>query len=140
MKRSGRWLVLALVGGVMPCMALAAGSADEEIAAAMVHATAASHVDTVAGVQLHLHHVINCLVGAQGKRFDAKAEALSEHPCKNLGHGAIADAGRQHGVHGALEQALAAAERGTQAGNLAAAHADAAAALKALDVARHASR
>ncbi len=114
----------------------AAGNGRREIQVAIVHATAATQVDTTAGVALHLHHVINCLVGPHGKPYSAKAEALSENPCHTLGNGALADAGSNRDVHSALARALADAQHGIRAGNLAAAHTDARSALGALEAAQ----
>lgn len=131
----------ALIGAALCCTAAAATSGGErEIAAAIVHATAATKVDTTAGVTLHLHHVINCLVGPQGGLFDAKAEALSENPCHDLGHGALADAGTSKDVHAALTRALRDAESGIRANTLTAGHEDARSALGALEAARQGSR
>lgn len=131
----------ACIGAALCCTAAAATNGGErEIAAAIVHATAATKVDTPAGVTLHLHHVINCLVGPKGKLFDAKAEALSENPCHNLGNGALADAGSNHDVHAALTRALHDAEGGLKADSLAAGHEDARSALGALEAAQQRSR
>ena len=40
------------------------------------------------GVQAHLHHTLNCLVGPGGDGFDAK----QMNPCAQAGNGAIPDA------------------------------------------------
>lgn len=54
------------------------------IAAAVQHAGLAANSDDIGGVQRHLHHVLNCLVGPDGEGFDASAG----NPCANAG-GAI---------------------------------------------------
>lgn len=124
-----------LLGTVLCGTAVAAASSvgHHEIKVAIVHATAATEVDTTAGVALHLHHVINCLVGPHGKLYDAKAEALSENPCHNLGNGALADASANRDVHAALTRALQDAQHGIAAKTLAAAHTDARSTLGALE-------
>lgn len=132
---------VAALGAALCCTAVAAtGHGQREIAAAIVHATAATQVDTPAGVSLHLHHVINCLVGPHARLFDAKAEALSENPCHDLGNGALIDADANHDVHAALTRALHDAERGLKAKGLADAHLDARSALGALEAAQQGSR
>ena len=64
-------------------IASAAVMADEHAAvmAAATHAGLASKAGDLHGVQMHLHHVLNCLVGPDGKGFD-KAEA---NPCAQAG-------------------------------------------------------
>jgi len=47
----------------------------------------AQKVNTVAGVQLHLHHVINCIEGPSGADFFAQAG----YPCQGQGNGIIPD-------------------------------------------------
>ncbi|MDE1899644.1 MAG: hypothetical protein KGH73_11365, partial [Xanthomonadaceae bacterium] len=67
------------------------------------------------------HHVINCLVGNEGKGYDAKAG----NPCAGMGTGALNDTRHSAAEHATLEQALAMAKRGLKAPTLAAAHATA---------------
>lgn len=73
----------ALLLAPIPVLADVAG----EITTATTHATLASEATSLAGVQMHLHHVVNCLVGAGGKGYDAK----QIDPCKGAGSGAIPD-------------------------------------------------
>jgi len=47
----------------------------------------AQHANTLAAVQLHLHHTINCLEGAGGADFFAAAG----NPCQGQGNGIIPD-------------------------------------------------
>jgi hypothetical protein len=55
--------------------------------------TAANHAGLAAGAaslpmaQMHLHHVLNCLLGPASKGFDSTAA----NPCKDQGSGAIPD-------------------------------------------------
>lgn len=113
-------------------------NASREIATAKVHATVAAQVDTLTGAQLHLHHVINCLVGPHGRGWDAAAEAMSENHCTHLGNGAIADSAHDPAVHRNAEAALHAAQAGIHAATLDTVHRDARDVLAALDRAQHA--
>ncbi|HEX7348465.1 MAG TPA: hypothetical protein VF264_02285, partial [Rhodanobacteraceae bacterium] len=124
---------LLALGIVCATAATAPTGAKAELEAAQIHAKAATQMDSLQGVQLHLHHVINCLVGEHGAGYDAAAEALSEHPCKGLGNGAIADSTTDPAMHRAAEAALHTAKAGIKATQLAAAHKDATATLHALD-------
>lgn len=63
-------------------------SAQKEVSTAITHAGFAAAASDAKTVHLHLHHVINCLVGAGGRHFDAKAG----DPCQGQGHGALRDA------------------------------------------------
>lgn len=133
--------IIVLIGSLcFGSAVMATGHTNAALDAALVHANAAIHMDNTQGVHLHLHHVINCLVGPQGKLFDAKAEALSEHPCKDLGAGALAAADHDARERTDLQHALAVAQRGIAAGDMKAAHADAGAVLQRLQDAQRASR
>ena len=70
---------------VMPTAVLA--DAHSEIVNADEHAGYAAASPDMAGVQAHLHHTLNCLVGPGGNGFDAK----QMNPCAQAGHGAIPD-------------------------------------------------
>ncbi len=52
---------------------------------AIVHAKLAATSTTLMTIQMHLHHVLNCLEGAKGKDFDLAAG----NPCN--GKGALAN-------------------------------------------------
>lgn len=70
----------------IPVLVLAAqGMENQQVNTAAQHAGFASKAMKVDDVHLHLHHVINCLVGPDGKDFDAKAG----NPCKGQGNGAL---------------------------------------------------
>src|SRR5579864_6291085 len=62
-------------------------NAASEVVTAQTHADLAAHAADLAGVHMHLHHVVNCLVGPAGTGFDAK----ELNPCANAGNGAIPD-------------------------------------------------
>ncbi len=86
-----RYLALLLAAGCLAvssaAMADAASSAMKQVATAVEHAHYSSQGKTAKVVHLHLHHVINCLVGAKGDGFYAKAG----DPCKGQGDGALND-------------------------------------------------
>ncbi|EQD53437.1 secreted protein [mine drainage metagenome] len=89
-----------------------------EIRVAGIHAGLAVDMHRVALIHLHLHHVINCLVGVQGRPFDPQAG----NPCKGLGHGAIPDAPANGNVHLDLVHALHLALSGEKAATYPLAH------------------
>ena len=79
---------------IASCMALAlptAAFADvaAELTVADQHAGFAAKATTIDMVHMHLHHVLNCLVGPSGPGFDA----APGNPCAKAGNGAIADGG-----------------------------------------------
>ena len=69
---------------------------------------------------MHLHHAINCLVGAKGEGFDPRAL----DPCAQRGNGAIPDE-TDPTKRAALEAAVTEAKAGLAATDLSAARADA---------------
>jgi len=90
---------------------MTAGSADQiqmELKTAMFHAgELAQKANALAGVQLHTHHVLNCLEGPKGADFFAQAG----NPCQSQGNGIIPDlqAATMHNVAGAqaaLQEAM----------------------------------
>jgi len=89
-------------------LALSAGGAQKEIETAMKHAQIAAKMSSVDQTHLHLHHVVNCLVGPNGQSFDEKAG----NPCKGQGAGAINDAKAGSDQQKLLEDALAVAKIG----------------------------
>jgi hypothetical protein len=58
-----------------------------ELSTAQTHAGMASSQTDIAMAHKHLQHAINCLVGPNGKGFDAAAG----NPCGKAGNGAIPD-------------------------------------------------
>ena len=120
------WAVLALAGGGLVLAGPGSASAQDEMkemSTAAQHAGFAAQAKDMKGAQMHLHHVINCLVGPKGKSFDAK----EANPCKDQGNGAIPDT-KDPGKKKALRGALAKAHAGIKAKDLAAAQKDATAA------------
>ncbi len=89
MQKMLRW---ALGPAVVVALALAiqGTSAQEmgmkiELKTAITHAGFASKGDSLAEVTLHLHHVVNCLVGPDDKLFDKAAG----NPCQGQGKGVL---------------------------------------------------
>ena len=97
-----------------------AGDAGAEITNATMHAGLAAQAADIAGVHTHLHHTVNCLVGPGGTGFDAK----ELNPCANSGGGAIPDAANP-ATKQKLVAALASANSGIAATDLATAQKDA---------------
>lgn len=82
-------ILLAGVAAVIVGWSGLAQAADfeKEVSTATAHAVMAAEAATVAMVHAHMQHVVNCLVGPEGKGYDAKAA----NPCQALGKGAIPD-------------------------------------------------
>lgn len=72
--------------GVQTIFAAEMGLADE-LKTAITHAQFAQKYDTTKEVTLHLHHVLNCLVGSGDKMFDN----ASGNPCQGQGNGILQD-------------------------------------------------
>ena len=87
---------------------------DQEIATALQHAGMSAGSTTLADVHMHLHHVINCLVGPAGKDYDSTAE----DPCKGQGNGAINDVDNKGMRHMKLVAALKQANKGLKENGL----------------------
>ena len=124
-------LPAVLLALALPLAASAAGpdnAASKQAGIASAHAGMALGATDLKGVQMHLHHVINCLVGPSSKAFD-KQQA---DPCKGMGNGALVDAKGDAATEARLHTALADAEHGVKATTLEAAHADAQKALTTL--------
>jgi len=65
----------------------AAGSVTEALKTAQSHATFAAQAESMAGVRLHLVHVVNCLQGPRGSDYNA----AGGNPCEGQGNGIIPD-------------------------------------------------
>lgn len=63
------------------------GGLQMEVKTALTHAGFAAKYETLREVTLHLHHVVNCLVGSKDKLFDSSAG----NPCDGQGNGIVAD-------------------------------------------------
>ncbi len=128
-SRFVRFLPLLVLAVPVTAWAAAPNAAvSQQASTASAHAGMALGAKDLKMTQMHLHHVINCLVGPSGKAFDAAAG----NPCKGMGDGAVGDAQGDAAAETKLRAALADAERGVQATSLDAAHADAQKALTTL--------
>ena len=67
--------------------AMMSGPADRELQTAITHAGLAARQTTVAQIELHLHHVINCIEGKEGKDYFAGSGDV----CQGMGRGLLAD-------------------------------------------------
>lgn len=108
-------MAAAPAGGTMapPAGASAAGGAgtadaSKEIDTALAHAQMAVAAKGADEAHQHLHHVINCLEGQNGKDFDSS----TQNPCDGMGQGALNDVGESSAQHKKLESALKSAKSG----------------------------
>jgi hypothetical protein len=90
--RTARWSVLAIalcVATTFGAQAMGAAQMDtgEELKTAITHAGFAQKYETLKEVTLHLHHVLNCLVGPGDNMFDSAAG----NPCQGQGNGILPD-------------------------------------------------
>lgn len=124
-------VIVAGLGFVLALPAFAALNADahKEIQTAAQHAEFAVKGKSVDTVHMHLHHVINCIVGTGGAGFDAAAG----DPCNNMGKGALSDASGFDGTEALLNQSLRLANIGVEINDR---HASQAVALAARDLLR----
>ena len=123
-----KFLIASCFALALPTAALADVSAQAVVAA--THAGMASKAEAIDVIHLHLHHVVNCLVGPSGKGFDA----APGNPCAKAGNGAIPEGSAAQKTK--LETALASANAGIAATDLAAAQKDAGDAASAIDSAK----
>ncbi len=121
-KRLCLSFLLSVLIGFSPLLtpvARASTNLRAEIQVAAIHAGLAVEMHALAQTHLHLHHVINCLVGPNGRQFDPRAG----NPCHGLGKGAIPDSRMSApSVRSALHQALRNALAGERAMSLVQAH------------------
>jgi hypothetical protein len=129
MTRKTMVSLVVAAAALLPLRALAA-DLGSEIVTAETHAGLAAQASDIAGVHMHLHHALNCIVGPSGNGFDAK----EMNPCANSGAGALVDE-TDVSKKPILEKAEASAEAGIAATDVEAARKDAtdtAATLKSL--------
>ena len=123
--------ILALAGTGLALIATRPAFADadvaKEIATASAHAGLALAATDMKTTQMHLHHVVNCLVGPKGTGFDGSFG----NPCTGQGDGAITD-NKDTMKTPALSAALSQANAGLKTTDMAEAHKDAAAIQAAL--------
>lgn len=125
-------IVVLSAAALVATPALAAGNARHEISTAIEHSGYASQVKSTAKVHLHLHHVVNCLVGPHGRGFYPPAG----DPCQGMGNGALNDLSGRSAVRSELETALREAKAGLRENGFSAAHATALRVRKTLQAAQ----
>jgi len=91
MLKTPWWMLSLAIGGVLLVGAqgaLAQGMGmQSELKTAIAHAGYAEKADTMKDVTMHLHHVVNCLVGANDPMYDK----ASGNPCEGQGNGIMPD-------------------------------------------------
>lgn len=122
MIRQNTVVGLALAAALaMTGTAHAETDAAKEVSTAAQHAGFANKASDMKAVQMHLQHVVNCLVGPNGQGFDTK----QANPCKDQGSGAIPDT-TDAAQKKRLSDALAKVNSGLKQTDVAAAQKDAA--------------
>jgi len=101
---------IAGLGLALPAFAALNADAHKEIRTAAQHAEFAVKGKNIDVVHMHLHHVINCIVGTGGAGFDAAVG----NPCNNMGQGALNDASGFDGTEALLNQSLRLANIGVE--------------------------
>jgi hypothetical protein len=107
----------AAAPGASTGMGASAGGAanpDQEVATALQHAGMSAGSSKLEDVHMHLHHVINCLVGPSGDGYDSTAE----NPCKGQGTGAINDVDNKSKQRKKLDEAVKDANKGLKDNDL----------------------
>ena len=120
-------VTIAILSGLAAPLSFAAGNSAQEISTARTHAQYAATATDRKTADMHLHNVINCLVGTDGKGYDASVG----DPCEGMGNGALNDV-QNNATKKKLDHALALANKGLHASTLATARHDAKWALKTL--------
>jgi hypothetical protein len=90
MRLLGSVLVVALLLLMSASTTLGAdmmNAAKTELNTALTHAGFAAGYNAAAEIELHLHHVVNCLEGDKGKNYNEQAGNV----CKGQGNGIFAD-------------------------------------------------
>lgn len=103
-------------------------AAKKEAGTAHIHATLSQKATSLKMAHTHLQHVVNCLVGPDGKDFDSAAA----NPCASMGNGAVPDSEENQAMHMRMNRALDAARMGLKTTDLKASHAAAAKVAKLL--------
>jgi hypothetical protein len=123
-----KFLIASCVALALPTAAFADVAA--QLTVADQHAGFAAKATNIDQVHMHLHHVLNCLVGPGGPGFDAG----QANPCAKAGSGAVPEA--DAAVKAKLTPAVAAATAGIAATDLAAAQGEANKAAAAIQAAK----
>lgn len=104
---SKRIAVAAVIGRLLTFPIAAYADAASEIATAAQHAGLAAAAPNLTQTHMHLHHVVNCLVGPRDGDFDK----TNMNPCAQQGNGAFPDES-DPAIKVKLQNAMSAAEDG----------------------------
>ena len=104
---SNRIAFAAVTGGLFAFPMAAFADAASEIATAAQHAGLAAAAPNLPQTHVHLHHVMNCLVGPKDGDFDK----TNMNPCAQLGNGAFPDESNAE-IKAKLQSAMSAAGDG----------------------------
>jgi hypothetical protein len=124
-------LIASLTGGALLFSTAAFADLGAELTTAQTHAGLAAKATDVNMVHMHLHHALNCLVGPGGAGFDT----TNANPCASAGKGILVDTS-DAGQKAKLQTAVADAQRGIAATDLAGAQAAATATASAIGSAK----
>ena len=104
---SNRIAIAAVTGGLFTFPIGAYADAASEIATAAQHAGLAAAAPNLSQTHMHLHHVMNCLVGPKDGDFDK----TNINPCAQMGNGAFPDESNAE-IKAKLQSAMSAAGDG----------------------------
>jgi len=99
--------IVAIVSAALTFPIAAYADAKSEIATAAQHAGLAAAAPDLVQTRMHLHHVMNCLVGPKDGDFDK----TNMNPCAQMGNGAFPDESNAE-VKVKLQNAMSAAGDG----------------------------
>src|SRR5215468_1413853 len=99
--------IVAVISGLLTFPTAAYADAKSEIATAAQHAGLAAAAPNLVQAHMHLHHVMNCLVGPGDADFDK----TNMNPCAQQGKGAFPDVSDGE-IRTKLQNAMSAAADG----------------------------
>lgn len=102
--------IVCVIGALLTFPVAAYADAKSEIATAAQHAGLAAAAPNLVQIHVHLHHVMNCLVGPQDADFDK----TNMNPCAQQGKGAFPDESDAE-IKTKLQDAMSAAADGIAA-------------------------
>jgi len=113
-------ILLAAAAALLMSTTAFAADLGAELSTAQTHAGLAAKAADIAGVHMHMHHALNCLVGPGGAGFDT----TNMNPCAMSGNGAIPDSA-DAGQKAKLQTAVGLLRTGLGSNDMAAAAKDA---------------
>lgn len=79
--------VLLAAAGSVPAAEMMSGAVTKQLDTAIAHAKNAAGASSTAQIELHLHHVVNCIEGKDGKNYFAGSGDV----CEGMGKGLLKD-------------------------------------------------